>query len=104
MPNVIKHWNDPRHAVTLSGHTVERQEAIYLKTHERAYQTLPTSMHFVYRDPTVVRGSTLLCTCGAPAGVFGFEAYRKWSSYIASDIIACTHFIQYGVHSDGSHE
>lgn len=104
MANRIKHWNDPKHAVTLSGHIVTKQEALYLKSHERAYQTLPTSMHFVYHDPTVPRGSTLLCTCGAAAGVFGFEAYKKWCSFIATEIIACTHFIQYGKHADNSHE
>lgn len=104
MANVIKHWNDPNNAVTLSGHHVVRQEAIYLKSHERAYQVLPTSMHFVYHDPTVPRGSTLLCTCGAAAGVFGYEAYKKWCSFVATEVISCTHFIQYGKHADGSHE
>jgi hypothetical protein len=104
MANVIKHWNDPKTAITLSGHRVIRQEALYLKSHERAYQVLQTSLHFVYHDPTVLRGSTLLCTCGASAGVFGFEAYKRWSSFIATEIIACTHFIQYGIHADRSHE
>jgi len=104
MANVIKHWNDPNHAVTLSGHQVVRQQAIYLKSHERAYQVLPTSMHFVYHDPTVPRGSTLLCTCGASAGIFGYEGYKRWSSFIATEIIACSEFIQQGKHADGSHE
>ena len=104
MANVIKHWNDPNHAVTLSGHQVVRQEAIYLNSHERAYQVLPTSMHFVYHDPTVSRGSTLLCTCGSSAGVFGYEGYKRWSSFIATEIIACSEFIQQGKHADGSHE
>ena len=104
MANVIKHWNDPNHAVTLSGHQVVRQQAIYLKSHERAYQVLPTSMHFVYHDPTVPRGSTLLCTCGSSAGIFGYEGYKRWSSFIATEIIACSEFIQQGRHADGSHE
>lgn len=104
MANVIKHWNDPNHAITLSGHQVIRQEAIYLKSHERAYVCLPTSMHFVYHDPTVIRGSTLLCTCGSAAGVFGYEGYKRWSSFIATEVIACNSFIQGGVHADGSHE
>ena len=105
MPNVIKHWNDPKHAITLSGHNVERQDAIYLKSHEAAYPCLPTSMHFCYKDPTVVRGSTILCTCGSSAGVFGREAYRRWTSVnYGNEVIACTEFIQRGRHGDGSHE
>lgn len=102
--NVIRNWNTPNIAKTLSGHEVRREAAIFLKSHERAYQVLPTAMHFVYRDPSVVRGSTLLCTCGASAGVFGYEAYKRWSSFIATEVISCYHFLQYGVHADNSHE
>jgi hypothetical protein len=104
MANVIKHWNDPKNAITLSGHPVTRQEALYLKSHERAYRVLQTSMHFVYHDPTVPRGSTLLCTCGSSAAVFGYEAYKRWTSFVATEVIACTEFIQQGKHADGSHE
>jgi hypothetical protein len=105
MANVIRRWNDANHAVTLSGHTVERKEVIYLKSHQNAYPVLPTSMHFVYYDPTVPRGSTLLCTCGASAGVFNYDAYKKWTSrYFGNEVICCTEFIQQGKHGDGSHE
>jgi len=104
MANVIRNWNSPKSATTISGHIVTKQPALYLKSHERAYQTLPTAMHFVYYDPTVPRGSTLLCTCGSSAGVFGYEGYKRWSSFIATEIVACHNFIQYGVHADGSHE
>lgn len=104
MPNIIKHWNDPKHAVTLSGHQVERRDEIFLRSHQQAYHVLQTSMHFVYYDPTTPRGSTLLCTCGAAGGVFGYDGYKKWASWQGIEVIACSHFIQYGVHADGSHE
>lgn len=104
MANVIKNWNDPKNAVTLSGHHVKRQEYIYLKSHQQAYPCLQTSMHFVYYDPTTPRGSTLMCTCGSSAGVFGYEGYKRWASWMGNEVIACTEFIQQGKHNDGSHE
>lgn len=105
MTNVIRNWNTPNIAKTLSGHEVRREPAIYLKSHEAAYAVLPTGMHFCYKDPQVKRGSTILCTCGAPAGVFGREAYRRWTSVnYGNEVISCTSFIQQGRHADGSHE
>jgi len=103
--NVIRNHLTPNIAKTLSGHEVRREQAIFLKSHEAAYACLPTAMHFCYKDPQVKKGSTILCTCGAAAGVFGREAYRRWTSLnYGNEVIACQNFIQYGVHSDGSHE
>lgn len=103
--NVIRNWNTPNIAKTLSGHEVRRENAIYLKSHEAAYACLPTAMHFCYKDPQVKKGSTILCTCGAPAGVFGREAYRRLTSVnYGNEVVACTSYIQYGRHADGSHE
>jgi hypothetical protein len=107
MPSVIRNWNTPNIAVTLSGHHVRREEAIFLASHERAYKCLPTGMHFCFKDPAAAtrRGSTIMCTCGASAGVFGHEAYKRWTSvWYGSEVIACTEFIQQGKHADGSHE
>lgn len=104
MPTIIKHFNDPNNAVTLSGHQVRREKSIWLPSHSSWLPVLQTSMHFCFRDPTVPRGTTLFCTCGSAAIVVGYEAYHKYSSYIGSEVITCHHFIQYGVHSDGSHE
>ena len=105
MANVIRNWNSPNEATTLSGHKVKREQAIYLKSHEAAYPCLPTYLHFCYKDPTIHRGSTILCTCGAAAGVFGREAYKKWTSInYGNEVIACTEFIQQGKHGDNSHE
>lgn len=107
MPNIIRNWRTPNIAYTLSGDEVRRETAIFLKSHEAAYACLPTAMHFCYKDPAAStrRGSTILCTCGAAAGVFSRQAYMKWTSInYGNDVIACTHFIQYGKHADGSHE
>lgn len=104
MPQVIRHFNDPNHAVTLGGKEVQREKEIYLDTYSYYLPVLPTSMHFCFRDTSVKRGSTLFCTCGSFAEVVGYHAYGKYQSYIGSEVIACHSFIQFGVHADGSHE
>lgn len=101
---VIRHAGDPNHARTLAGKEVQREKEIYLPSHKAILPVLQTSMHFCFRDASQPRGSTLFCTCGAPAIVCGYEAYGKYQSFIGNEVIACLSFIQYGVHSDGSHE
>ena len=105
MPKVIRNINDPQNAITVDGIPVHREGRIYLTSYHQWFPVLNTSMHFCYKDPTVVRGSTILCTCGAAAGVFGREAYRKLTSVnYGNEVISCTHYIQYRSHADGSHE
>ena len=104
MPSIIKHHNDPNFAVTLGGDRVTRQDEIYLPSHKQWYKVLQTSMHFCFRDPSVPRGTTLFCTCGAPAGVFDYSAYKDWNSYVGNQVIACHNFMQFRIHADGSHE
>lgn len=105
MPNkIIRSHNDPNHAITLGGIPVEREKQIFLPSYRQWFPVLQTSMHFCFRDSSHARGTTLFCTCGAPAIIVGYEAYRKHNSFIGNEVISCHHFIQYGVHSDGSHE
>ena len=104
MPQVIKHWNDPNNAITLRGVPVRREKEIFLRSHQATLPVLPTSMHFCFVDTTVPRGTTLFCTCGSPAIVVGYEAYKRYQSYMGSEVIACHSFVQYGIHNDGSHE
>jgi len=105
MPNnIIRNHNDPRHAVTMWGKDVYREKEIFLPSHQAILPVLQTSMHFCFRDGSRPRGSTLFCTCGSFSEVVGFHAYSKYNSYIGNEVIACHHFIQFGVHADGSHE
>jgi hypothetical protein len=102
--NIIRTHNDAHNAVTLNGRPVRRVKEIYLPSHQAVIPVLQTSMHFCFRDDSMPRGSTLFCTCGASAIVCGYEAYKKYNAYIGSEVIACHHYIMYGLHSDGSHE
>lgn len=104
MPSIIKHWNDPNHAITLNGKAVQREKDIFLPSHNRWFPVLQTSMHFCFRDASQPRGSTLFCTCGAAGIVAGYHAYKQYNAYIGNEVVACLNFIQYGKHADGSHE
>jgi hypothetical protein len=105
MAHIVRNVGDPKNTVTVDGIPVHREDMIFLSSHNRWYRVLPTSMHFCYKDPTHREsGSTILCTCGAPASVYGHEGYKRFSSFMGTEVIACNNLIQYGVHADGSHE
>lgn len=104
MSRVIRNTGDPHRAKTLNGKDVERQKEIWIPSYHAYIPVLQTSMHFCYRDPSNPRGTTLFCTCGSAAVVVGFEAYRKLNSFMGHEVMVCLYYIQYGVHSDGSHE
>lgn len=105
MPSIIRSHNDPQNTVTLNGRPVKRESQIFLPSHREWYPVLHTSMHFCFRDPDPsLRGTTLFCTCGAPAGIFGYEGYRKYGAWMGKEVVACTNLIQGGIHADGSHE
>lgn len=104
MPQVIRNINDPTKAKTLNGKPVQREKELWLPSYQAYVPVLQQSMHFCYHDPNIPRGTTLFCTCGSPSVVVGYEAYKKYQSFMGNEVIACHHFIQYGVHSDGSHE
>jgi hypothetical protein len=105
MPNnIIRRHNDANHAITLNGIPVNREKEIFLPSYKQWFPVLQTSMHFCFRDASRPRGTTIFCTCGAPAIIVGYEAYKSVNSYIGNEVIVCHHYIQYGSHSDGSHE
>lgn len=106
MAHEIRRFGDANHAQTITGEWISRSKEIYVPSHHAAYACLPTSMHFCFREPNMEgrRGSTMYCTCGSPAGVFDYTAYRRWTSINYGTAIACVEFVQQGVHADGSHE
>ena len=105
MPNVIRNTGDPKNTITVDGVPVHRENMIFLSTYNQWFAVLNTSLHFCYKDPVIRTGkSTLFCTCGSPAAVFGYTAYRRWNSYIGNEVVACIELIQQGKHADGSHE
>jgi hypothetical protein len=75
--NIIHHRGDPQTAVTLSGHTVRRQEFVVVPEmldmgKSTIVKCAPYDDHFLYLDPVNLPGHWFaMCTCGAPAVIIG---------------------------------
>ena len=85
------------------GRRIERPDKIFVKSEGYWFKTCDTHAHFVYKQDWK-QGSTLMCTCGSTAGVYQYEAYKRFYSSYQGRLVCCNSFIQTGVHGDGSHE
>jgi hypothetical protein len=71
--NIVKHRGDPKEAQLESGHTVRRQEMVFVPqaanlSLPRWIKCTPYDNHFVYLDPVNEYGHWFaMCTCGSPA-------------------------------------
>jgi len=100
MPSVVRNVGTLKHAKNVDGEEVLRQDRLTLKSHEQSYPCLNTDTHFIYKSRRI--GSSTLCTCGSASVIVGYNYYKKYSSFIGLDVLACKSFIEYGRHSDGS--
>lgn len=100
-PKVIKVYGRAKHA-NFQGQTIEREDIIYVPSERGWFRTIDTFDHFVYRRTKGTVGSTLMCTCGGIAGIFGFEAYRQFQSTNMGRIVCCVTHMNTRHHADGS--
>ena len=100
--SIIKNYNSPNSAVTEDGIEVRRKEKIYIPDWNAEVKTAPYDNHFIYYDSSEKVGRwSLMCSCSSPAGIIGYNAYKKDASNYGAMIICLAHG-QYGKHSDGS--
>ena len=99
MPEVVRNVGRRKQATLPNGRVVEPQERLQLS--DGWYPVLNTDTHFCFT--TSHFGSRMLCSCGGEAALVGYHAYKKYSSYIGNEVIACLDYLQYGRHRDGSH-
>jgi len=100
-PTVIHQLGRPVRARTLSGDIIERPDKIFVPSYQAVFPVLDYDNHFIYYDPTHM-GSTLMCTCGSAAAAFGYDAYKKYCSYMGERVLGCIQHLQTGGHADGS--
>lgn len=99
-PKVIRVYGKAKRA-NFMGETIEREEIIFVRSEGGWFRCIDTQDHFVYRRTRGTTGSTLMCTCGSPAGIFGYEAYRRFQSTNIGRIVCCVLHMQTGRHADG---
>jgi hypothetical protein len=99
-PKVI-HVHGRAKVAYLEGERIDREEDVFVPSEQGWFKTIDTDNHFVYRQGKR-KGSTLMCTCGGIAGIFMYDAYRKFSSINRGRIVACVEHMNSGIHSDGS--
>lgn len=102
--SIVHHLNSPNEAVTLSGDVVHREEKIFFLELKRFVMCAPYDNHFVYANPSKKSGMwSPMCSCGSPAVIVGYNAYRQDSSRTDSgELIVCLTHAQTNRHADGS--
>jgi hypothetical protein len=107
--NIIKHRGDPKEATTLSGHTVKKEEFVYLRVptdmsahlHEGDWMMVKCAdyhnEHFVYVNPLYLLDTEegknqwfALCTCGSPAVIINpKDAALTHEEAYAGNMLVC---------------
>jgi|SRR5581483_3790553 len=105
---VIKHRGTQNDAETLDGYKITRHERIILKSYISEFPNgilcASYDNHFIYLDPMAykIRGRwSTMCTCGSPAVIVGYDAYKNDASNQGTMLICLSH-AQIGRHGDGS--
>lgn len=104
--SIIKHRGDPNSATTLDGHKVYKRESVYIPEMGGKVRCAPYSSHFVYLDPSNKAGRWFaMCTCGSPAVITGYKAYKRDASSNEGAMLICKYHGDYGHHQNeqGSH-
>lgn len=109
VPKVIKHVGDLNEATLEDGTKVHRTDRIYFEGHGLVL-CASYDNHFCFDWKSKKIGAwTPVCTCGSPAGIVGYNAYREDASpttqeqsSIPGEMIVCLTHAQTGRHADGS--
>lgn len=102
--SIVHHRGSPNEATTLSGDKVFRTEKIFFLEMARFVACAPYDNHFVYDNPSKKSGMwTPMCTCGSPAVIVGYNAYKQDASPSENgEMIVCLSHAQTGKHADGT--
>lgn len=101
MPNVIKTYGKARH-VNLNGEMIDREDMIFVRSEGGWFRIIDTVEHFCFRRKKGTTGSTLMCSCGSIAGIFGYDAYRQFQSENMGKLICCVTYVHTRRHADGT--
>jgi len=99
--SIVKQHGDPNEATTVDGHRVYREEKILIPELGGTVRCAPYSSHFVYLDPANKEGRWFaMCTCGAPAVIVGYDAYKQDASSNEGALLVCLYHAKNGFHQN----
>ena len=99
--SIIKHRGDPDKAITVDGYTVAREEKVFIREFANFVACAPYDSHFVYLDQSGIQGRWFaMCTCGSPAVIVGYDAYKRDASSNEGAMLVCLHHAQHGYHAN----
>lgn len=97
-PKVVRHVGQ-LNWVEVNGERIERQEQIRMGEYG-VVKCAPYDNHLVYRY-TKRKGWTTFCSCGSPAVIVGYDAYKQMASPQGMLLVCLAHMTT-GRHADGS--
>src|SRR3990172_995478 len=99
--SIIRHHNSPNRA-EYRGLTFYRQEKIYVPEMRQFVMCASYDQHFIFEVPVRLKDSYFRCTCGSPAVIPGFGAYKHLASPTRSGyMLVCLVDTTFGHHADG---
>lgn len=102
-PKIVRSVGDLK-SVVVDGKVFYRQDKIHISGIGDV-KCSPMDNHFIFRDDRR-RGWTLFCTCGSPAAVFNYDAYKNDASQQGAMLLCMFHCGAVtgvpGKHADGS--
>lgn len=98
----VKHLGDVKEAMTLDGFKIYSRPKVNVPGYGMI-TCAPYGNHFVYLHPNFRRrlGWGTFCTCGSPAVIVGYDAYKKDASNQGAMLVCYWHATT-GKHADGS--
>jgi hypothetical protein len=100
--SIIRHHNSPNDAVTADGVKVYRSSKIFVPEWVAYIRCAPYDTHFIYEDKSNKVGRwALMCTCGSPAIIVGYNVYKKDASNSGA-MIVCNQHASTGRHVGGA--
>lgn len=106
---VVRQIGERNEATLEDGTKVYRLDRLYFEGHGLVL-CADYTQHFVFDHKSKkVGGWTPVCSCGSPAGIVGYNAYKQdaspttaLESTIPGELVVCLSMAQTGRHADGS--
>jgi len=84
-----------------SGEWITAQDKIYIPEWDYFVPVAWYDNHTIYEVPKNQPGPAYMCTCGCPAIVVGYDAYKGDAS-MQGAMFVCSQHVNTGLHADGS--